>query len=135
MEYVTPLCSVLALVLAYFAISREGRTDLKDSLRKVLTLARRGLRPILMAVIIVGPALISWSSYTNVAEFRDSVEPVTRREIVSMLLHAFNFGMYLIFCMAGIGIVIGMLLQGRKRRKNSASELEEDVPSEEGVSG
>lgn len=135
MEYVTPICSVLALVLAYFAISREGRADLKNSLRKTLKLARKGLRPILMVVIVVGPALISWSSYINVAAFRDSANPVTRGEIVSMLLNAFNFGTYLIFCMASVGIVIGALLQGRTRRGNSASNLKEDVPSEEKLSG
>ncbi len=130
MEYVTPACSVLALFLAYFAISREGRTDLKSSVRKALTLARKGLRPILMAAIIVGPALISWNSYTNVAAFRDSLEPVTRRAIVSMLLHAFNFGMYLIFSMAGIGVVIGTILNGRARRTNSTDTSDKVETSE-----
>ncbi|MEP9318170.1 hypothetical protein ABKS89_13595 [Pseudomonas sp. LABIM340] len=134
MEYITPACSLIALFLAYFAISREGRTDLKDSLRKILTLARKGLRPILLVAIVVGPALISWNSYFHVVAFRDSVEPVTRREIVAVLLHAFNFGMYLIFCMAGVGIVIGTLLQGKKRKKTDEQDLDEESPSDERLS-
>jgi hypothetical protein len=131
MEYVTPTCSVLALFLAYFAISREGRADLKDSFRKVLTLARKGFRAIIMVVIVVGPGMISWDSYNNVAAFRDSTEPVTRREIVFMLLHAFNFGMYFIFCVACVGFVASTLLHGRKRKASSG----EGSPSGEELSG
>ena len=133
MEYVTPACSMLALFLAYFAISREGRADLKDFLGKALALARKGLRPILIGGIIIVPALISWNSYTNILTFRDSIEPITRGDIISLLLHAFNFGIYLIFCMAAIGIAIGLYLPGGKKNKKDKDSSDETITPNENI--
>jgi hypothetical protein len=89
----------------------------------------------MMLAFVIIPAVISWDSFTNIVRFKDSAEPVTRREIVFLLLEAFNFGAYLLFAMTNAGVVIGTLLKERKQKKSALNEAEKENPSEEGLSG
>ncbi|EPG1638540.1 hypothetical protein M0L66_006055, partial [Pseudomonas aeruginosa] len=70
MDYVGGLCSIMALVIGYFALNRENREDLKSAVRSMLSHIKRSSR-ILGYILAVGLALtgtagIATESFFNI---------------------------------------------------------------------
>lgn len=55
--------------------------------------ARSGLRFIFL-IVFVGAAIIAWSSAKEIYDFRFSPEPITRRDVMMLILSAFNLLVY-----------------------------------------
>lgn len=123
MDYITPICSVAALFLAYFAISREGRDDLRATLQRTYRLVKKAVGFTGLLLVLLIPLAIVTASISNFLEFNSSAEPITRHEVVMLFLSFFNLVMYFgVFL-----IVLAVLTRARK-------ELKEEVAMEENQS-
>src|SRR3990167_6128880 len=117
MDYITPICSVVAVFLAYFAISREGRDDLRATLQRTYRLVKKGVGWTGFLLALLLPLAIVAASINNFLQFNSSAEPITRHELVMLFLHFFNsvmyFGLFL--------IVLAVLSKARRELKEEAA--------------
>jgi|RifCSPhighO2_12_1023870.scaffolds.fasta_scaffold355618_1 heme/copper-type cytochrome/quinol oxidase subunit 2 len=117
MDYITPICSVVAVFLAYFAISREGRDDLRATLQRTYRLVKKGVGWTGLLLALLLPLAIVAASINNFLQFNSSAEPITRHELVMLFLHFFNsvmyFGLFL--------IVLAVLSKARRELKEEAA--------------
>lgn len=117
MDYITPICSVVAVFLAYFAISREGRDDLRATLQRTYRLVKKGVGWTGLLLALLLPLAIVAASINNFLQFNSSAEPITRHELVMLFLHFFNsvmyFGLFL--------IVLAVLTKARRELKEEAA--------------
>ncbi|MDV7944272.1 hypothetical protein [Pseudomonas aeruginosa] len=133
MDYVGGLCSIMALVIGYFALNRENREDLKSAVRSMLSHIKRSSR-ILGYILAVGLALtgtagIATESFFNIMEFLDAETPITRPEIIKLLVNAFNFVMYAIYFIAGSIILIAYVQNKAKQKAVPETALTREPPA------
>lgn len=125
MEFITATCSVVAVFFAYFAISREGRDDLKTTLLSAYLKVKRLWGFVVMVLILLFPLAIIVNSLVEFWGFMSKSGPVTRSEILTLFFNFFNLIMY----SALFFVVIAMLTKARKELK--ADKEKEGNPSPE----
>lgn len=120
MDYITPVGTVVGLFLAYFAISREGREDLKSALLRTYSVARKlwGFTAVLMTLLF--PLMIMGTSLAAFWQFNFSSDPITRHEVVMLFVHFFNLVMY--FCFFLIVYVVIVKARDERKAKNAKRE-------------
>lgn len=120
MDYITSVCSVLALFLAYFAISREGRDDLKSTLRRVYLVAKRIWVLVVLVLALLFPLAVMGSSLAAFWQFISRTGPITRHEAVMLFVHFFNLVMYFALFLT----VVMVLIKARKELMEAKSKRE-----------
>lgn len=129
MEYITAICSVLAVIFTFFTISREGRDDLRSALLRSHLAVKSLSRFVLLVLALLFPVLFMGLSIDKFWQFNVSTDPITRHEVMMLFVHFFNLVSYFIVFIVVLGVAFkaaNKVKEARASREGPAEPSESE---------